>query len=505
VSHFFELAPLDAWNRALLQSAHPPDWKNPEPLPLYDLVVLGGGTAGLVAAIVSAGLGAKVALVERALLGGDCLNTGCVPSKTLIRAARAVTDAREATQFGVRAGAIEVDFAAVMERVRRVRAEIAPHDSAQRFSALGVHVFLGEGRFTGPRALSVAGAELRFKRGVIATGGRASAPPIPGLAETGFLTNETVFNLTTLPRRLAVIGAGPIGCELAQAFQRLGSRVTLVEVAPQVLIREDADAAALVQAALVRDGIDLCLGAKLERAERRGGAKLLHIRAGEGARELEVDEILVGVGRAPNVENMGLEAAGVAFDRAQGVKVDARLRTSNSRVFAAGDVCLATKFTHAADASAKLVVRNAFFFGRRRAADLQIPWCTYTDPEIAHIGLYERDAERQGIAVSTFKVELGENDRSRAEGESVGFAKVHVKQGGDQIVGATVVARQAGELIAPLALAMAAKTGLGSLVDVILPYPTRSEFLKALAGAYTRTRLTPFAARALKALIGAAR
>ena len=322
MSEALELTPRDAWNHALLESAHPPGWQNPQPAARYDLVVLGGGTAGLVSAIVSVGLGARVALVEQALLGGDCLNTGCVPSKTLIRSARAAADARAATQLGVRAGAVEVDFVAVMERVRRVRAEIAPHDSAQRFAGLGVDVFLGHGRFTGPDALEVGGATLRFKRAVIATGGRPAPPPIPGLADAGFLTNETVFSLVERPARLAVIGAGPVGCELAQAFQRLGSQVALVEIAEQVLVREDTDAAALVQQALVRDGVELVLGAKIERVERRGGAKLLAVATPTGTRELAVDEIVVGAGRAPNVEELGLERAGVRFDPGRGVQVD---------------------------------------------------------------------------------------------------------------------------------------------------------------------------------------
>jgi pyruvate/2-oxoglutarate dehydrogenase complex dihydrolipoamide dehydrogenase (E3) component len=388
-----------------------------------------------------------------------------------------------------------------MERVRRVRAEIAPHDSAQRYRELGIDVFLGEGRFTAPDALAVGGAELRFKRAVIATGGRAAGLPIPGLAETGFRTNETIFELEARPARLAVIGGGPIGCELAQAFARLGTRVTVFEVAPQLLIREDPDAAALVAAALARDGVDVRLGAKLERVERRGAARVVH--AGQEA--FEVDEILVAAGRSPNVVGIGLEAAGVAFDAKRGVHVDARLRTTNRRIFAAGDVCLDAKFTHAADAAAKLVVRNAFFFGRRRMADVRVPWCTYTDPEVAHVGSYARDADAAGIAIDTFQVPLAGNDRSRAEGESEGFLKVHVKKGSDAIVGATIVGRHAGELIAPLCVAAAGGIGLGRLVDLVLPYPTQSELLKTVAGAYTRTRLTPTAARLLRFLIGLAR
>ncbi len=498
--------PRDEWNQKLIASVHPPDWQNPVPAARYDLVVLGAGTAGLVTAVVAAGLGARVALVERHLMGGDCLNVGCVPSKTLIRAARAAADVRDAARFGVQVpGGVTVDFASVMERVRRVRAEISPHDSAQRVSQLGVDVFLGEGRFTSPQSLAVASAELRFKRAVIATGARAVALPIPGLADAGYLTNETVFELERRPARLAVIGAGPIGCELAQCFQRLGSRVTLVEVAPQVLIREDPDAAAIVQDALVRDGVELVLGAKLVRIERRGAAKILHVELAGAARELEVDEILVGIGRAPNVENIGLEAAGVVFDPKIGVTVDDHLRTTSRRIFAAGDVCMAAKFTHAADAAAKLVVRNAFFFGRGRVSALRVPWCTYTDPEVAHVGMYARDAETAGIAIDTYTTPLAANDRSRAEGEDRGFVKIHVKKGTDSVVGATIVARHAGELIATLALAMSAGYGLGRFVGLILPYPTQAEAIKATSGAYTRTRLTPTVARVLKALIRLAR
>jgi len=500
------ILPNDAWNQQLVANVHPPGWRNPSPAGRYDLVVLGAGSAGLVTAVVSAGLGARVALVERHLMGGDCLNTGCVPSKTLIRAARAVADVRDASRFGVRVpDGVSVDFAAVMERVRRVRAEIAPHDSAKRFAELGVDVFLGEGRFSAPDALEVGGARLRFKRAVIATGARADALPIPGLAEAGYLTNESVFELEARPARLAVIGAGPIGCELAQAFARLGSRVTLVEVAKQVLIREDPDAAALVQEALVRDGVELVLDANVARAERRGETRVLHLTAAGAARALEVDAILLGVGRAPNVEGIGLEAAGVAFDRKLGVQVDERLRTTNRRIFAAGDVCLAAKFTHAADASAKLVVRNAFFFGRGKHSGLRVPACTYTDPEIAHVGLHARDAEARGIAFDTYTTPIAGNDRARADGDAHGFVKIHVRKGSDAVLGATIVSRHAGDQIATLALAMAAGYGLGRFVELILPYPTQTEAIKAAAGAYTRTRLTPTAARVLKALIGLAR
>jgi pyruvate/2-oxoglutarate dehydrogenase complex dihydrolipoamide dehydrogenase (E3) component len=495
-----ELLPRDAHNAALLAHVHPRDWKNPEPAARYNLVVIGAGTAGLITASVAAGIGARVALVERHLMGGDCLNVGCVPSKALIRASRAAAEARRAARFGVTLAAeLRVDFAAVMERLRRVRAQIAADDGAPRYrDELGVDVFLGQGKFIAPDRAQVDGAELRFARAVIATGARATAPPIPGLAEAGYLTNETLFERTELPARLAVIGAGPIGCEMAQAFRRLGSAVTLFEVMPQILGREDPDAVAIVGAALERDGVKIELSAKLLRVERTPAGKRIHYQAG-GAfeRSAEFDEILVGAGRAPNVQGLGLEAAGVEFDAKQGVRVDERLRTTNRRIYAAGDVCMAHKFTHAADAAAKIVVRNALFpFGRQKHADLVMPWCTYTDPEIAHVGLYESDAAARGIAIDTFKVPLERVNRAALDDETEGFVKVHVRRGSDRVVGATIVASHAGEMISELTLAIGAGLGLAKLASAIHPYPTQAEGIKAAANAYLRTRLTPFAKRA---------
>lgn len=486
------LGPDDAYNRALVANVHPPDWADPEPAPRYNLVVLGAGTAGLVTAAGAAGLGARVALVENHLLGGDCLNVGCVPSKALLRAARAYADVRDAGAYGVRvpAGAA-VDFPAVMERMRRLRAEISPHDSARRFRDLGVDVFLGAGRFTGPDAVEVNGKVLRFRKAVIATGGRAAAPPIAGLADAGFLTNETVFSLTELPRRLAVVGAGPIGCELAQAFARFGAEVTVLEALPQILPREDRDAAALVENSLNRDGITIVCPCTIRRVRKDGAGKVLTLDAGGAVRDLAVDEVLVGAGRAPNVEGLGLEAAGVHHDRT-GVTVDDRLRTTNRKVFTAGDICSACKFTHAADALARIAIQNALFAGRARVSALVMPWCTYTDPEVAHVGLYEKEAEAKGIAVQTFVQELGDVDRAVLDGETAGFVKVHVRKGTDRIVGATVVARHAGDMVAELTLAMTGKLGLRTLARTIHPYPTQAEAIKKVADAYNRTRLTPF-------------
>jgi pyruvate/2-oxoglutarate dehydrogenase complex dihydrolipoamide dehydrogenase (E3) component len=323
-------------------------------------VVIGAGTAGLVTAAGAAGLGAQVALVEGHLLGGDCLNVGCVPSKAIIRSSRAAFDANDAERFGVRlAGPAEVDFAAVMERMRRLRARISHHDSAERFAKLGVDVFLGEARFSGPDTIQVDGRTLRFKRAVIATGARAAQPPVPGLAEAGYLTNETVFSLTQCPSRLAVIGGGPIGCELAQAFQRLGSQVFLLHKHAHPLDREDMDAAALVQKAFVREGGELRLDAKISRVERNAGHKLVCFEAQGKEETIAVDEILAGAGRAPNVEGLNLEAVGVQYEPRKGVLVNDHLQTSNPRIYAAGDVCMAWKFTHAADFAARIVIQNA--------------------------------------------------------------------------------------------------------------------------------------------------
>jgi pyruvate/2-oxoglutarate dehydrogenase complex dihydrolipoamide dehydrogenase (E3) component len=487
------LTPGDEHDRTLVANVRPPGWANPRPARRYNLVVVGAGTAGLVAAAGAAGLGARVALVERDLMGGDCLNVGCVPSKALVRAARAWADATRAGDFGIRMpDDARVDFGAVMERMRRLRAAISPADSAARFRALGVDVFLGEGRFTGRDALEVGGAALKFSRAVVATGARAAVPPIAGLAEAGYLTNETVFALTALPPRMAVIGAGPIGCELAQAFARFGAAVVLLDRGPQILEREDGDVAARVGQALARDGVRLALGRAVTRVARGpAGEPVLHVEGAGGPETIAVDAVLVGVGRAPNVEGLGLETAGVEFDARHGVRVDDRLQTTNRRVFAAGDVCSAYKFTHNSDFQARIVVRNALFLGRARASALTVPRCTYTDPEVAHVGLSERQARARGIAVRTFVQELHDVDRAVLDGETEGFVKVRVREGTDRIVGASVVARHAGEMLPELTLAMVEGVGLGALASVMHAYPTQADAIRKLGDAYNRSRLTP--------------
>lgn len=493
-----DLPPLHPWdehNRRLQGQVHPSDWVNPTPSGRYNLVVIGGGTAGLVTAAGAAGLGAKVALIERHLLGGDCLNIGCVPSKALLRSARAAAAVREAGAFGVRVeGDATVDFPAVMTRLRRLRADLSPHDSAARFRELGVEVYLGDGRFTGADTIEVGGRTLHFARAAIATGARAAAPDIPGLASVPYLTNETVFSLTELPRRLAVIGAGPIGCELAQGFARFGADVVLIESAAGILPREDREAAAVLRAALERDGVRILRdGRDLSVARGDGGIRWQLATAG---REQEgiADALLVAVGRAPNVEGLGLEAAGVAYDR-KGVRVDERLRTTNPKIYACGDVCSRFKFTHAADFMARIVIQNALFGGRRRVSELVIPWCTYTAPEVAQVGLTVEQARADGIAIDTFTLPLDRVDRAILDGEENGFVRVHVRRGTDRIVGATVVAAHAGDLIGELSLAMTAKIGLRGIGAAIHPYPTQAEAIRKLGDLYGRTRLTPFVKR----------
>jgi pyruvate/2-oxoglutarate dehydrogenase complex dihydrolipoamide dehydrogenase (E3) component len=498
-SHALKHEPLDAYNLALTENLHPSGWVNPTPADRYNMVVIGAGTAGLVTAAGAAILGAKVALVERDLMGGDCLNFGCVPSKALIRSARAAAAVRDAGGFGVDVPpGVRVNFPAVMERMRKIRTELSPTDSANRFRGLGVDVFIGDGRFVAPDVVEVGGKRLKFKKAAITTGARAAALPIPGLAETGYLTNETVFSLTELPRRIVVIGAGPIGCELAQTFARFGAQGFLLEVAPQILIREDRDAADRVERAIVRDGVEIITGCKILSVFRHDDEKIVATERDGVRREITADQILIGVGRVPAVEGLNLEAAMIEYDKQNGVKVDDHLRTTNPLVYAGGDVASPYKFTHLSDAHARIILRNALFFGRQRASQLTIPWCTYTDPEIAHVGLYEAEAKQRGIAVATYTQELTEVDRAVLDGETDGFVKVLVKEGSDRIVGATIVATHAGEIISELTTAIKAGVGLGTLGDVIHPYPTQADAIRRAAGLYTRTRLTPFVAGLMK-------
>ncbi|MEH1766086.1 MAG: mercuric reductase [Nostoc sp.] len=492
------IRPVDEYNQKLLSYVHPPNWVNPQPADVYDLVVIGAGTAGLVVAAGAAGLdlGLKVALIEKHLMGGDCLNVGCVPSKTIIRSARVVGEILNAKDLGVNIPQynIDVDFSKVMARMRRVRADISHNDSAERFQNLGVDVFLGSGRFANKNTVEVGDKTLKFKKAVIATGARAAQLSIPGIEQAGYLTNETVFSLIRRPEHLAVIGGGPVGCELAQAFRRLGCEVVLFHSGSHLLNKEDVEAAKILQKVLISEGIRVVLNSKLEEVVTVTEGKRLYFSSNGHRDSVTVDEILVGVGRSPNVENLNLEAVGVEYDKRQGVKVNDYLQTTNPKIYAAGDICMNWKFTHAADAAARIVIKNTLFspfgLGRSKLSSLVMPWVTYTDPEIAHVGLYEHEAQKLGIDVTTIKIPFSSVDRAIADDQESGFLKIHHKKGSDEIIGATIVASHAGEMISEVTTAIVNKIGLSKLSSVIHPYPTQAEAIKKAADAYRRTLLT---------------
>jgi pyruvate/2-oxoglutarate dehydrogenase complex dihydrolipoamide dehydrogenase (E3) component/uncharacterized membrane protein YdjX (TVP38/TMEM64 family) len=481
----------DRYDQQLIDNCHPPGWLNPTPARKYNLVVIGAGTAGLVSAAGAAKLGAKVALIERNLMGGDCLNVGCVPSKAIIRAARAVVDSRNGAEFGLHSNSQpEINFAAAMERMRRLRAEISAHDSVDRFRKLGVDVYIGNGRFIGASTIEIDGTRLEFSRAIIATGARAAELPIAGLADAGYYTNETIFTFTELPRRMVVIGAGPVGCELAQCFQRFGCQVTVITDGAQILPKEDHDAAAVLRQRLSREGVRIITSGIIQQVSSNGSGKRVSVATDGTTHEVECDAILVSVGRKPNLEGLELDIAAVDYT-SQGVVVDNRLRTTNPRVYAAGDVCSRYKFTHAADAMARIVIANALFLARRKVTDLVIPWCTYTDPEVAHVGYYEKEARAAGFNVATITESLTDVDRAVLDGEEEGFARVHYDNKTGRILGGTLVARHAGEMINELTLAMVAKQSVSVLSSTIHSYPTQAEVWRKIGDGYMFTKLTP--------------
>ncbi len=488
------------FDRDLIEATAPPGWIAPEPQGRYNLVVIGAGPAGLVCAAATAALGGRVALIDKHRLGGDCLHTGCVPSKAVLRCSRAIGEIRRSRDFGVEVGEVRVDFPAIMERMRKLRAGIGHHDAAERFRQLGVDVFFGAGMFSSRDTAEVAGRTLPFARAVVCTGARAGSLPVPGLDEVGFLTNENVFDLTELPKRLVVIGAGPIGCELAQALCRFGSEVYVVDILPRILAKDEYEPAEIVRKRLERDGVTFHLGVRTLGAERDGPTKILRIEENGKEVKLSADALLLAAGRKANVEGLNLEAAGIAYTP-KGITVNDFLQTTNPNIYAAGDVCSPFQFTHAADAMARIVIRNALFFGRARVSRLVIPWCTYTDPELAHVGMTASDAEKEGPDIESFRLPFSEVDRAVLDGETEGLAVVHVARGSDRIVGATVVAAHAGDLIAEMALAMTENRGLGAISRTIHPYPTQAEVWKKLADARQRTRLTPRTAGILRRIL----
>lgn len=468
-----------------------------------DVVVIGGGTAGLVTAAGVAILGGRVALVERAHMGGDCLNTGCVPSKALIAAARAAHQARALSRWGMAAGDVEASLGEVLARVRERRARVAPHDSRERFEKLGVQVVSGRARFVSPGEVAVDGRRFRARHFVVATGSRPTLPSVPGLAEAEPYTSETFWDrLQGSPRHAVVLGGGPIGCELGQAMARLGLQVTIIEVAPRILLKEDADVAAVIARALAREGVRLLTNAKVLGVVRNGDVTRIEVDQ-EGRRHtVEADLLLVAAGRAPNVEDLGLEEAGVAFDR-KGIAVDAHLRTSRPHVFAAGDVVAgAPQFTHLAEHHGRVVVRNVLLPWWKAKVDTRVlPWVTYTAPEVGRVGLSEEEAGKGGIEVDVWRFPVEDLDRAIVEAEEDGFVKVLTRKGGDQILGAAVVAERGGEVVHAIALAMRTGSGLASLAGMIHAYPTWSELARRAADAYQRGRLTPLARRGTGTLL----
>jgi pyruvate/2-oxoglutarate dehydrogenase complex dihydrolipoamide dehydrogenase (E3) component len=379
--------------------------------------------------------------------------------------------------------------------MRQIRADISHHDSVQRFQNLGIDVFLGTARFIGQNTVVVGEKTLSYKKAVIATGARAVHPQIPGLTTAGFYTNETIFSLTKLPPRLAVIGGGPIGCELAQAFSRLGSQVILFHNHDHLLNKEDPEAAAIIQNSFLCEDIQLILSSQIQQVTVNELGKTIEYSSNGQQASITVDEILVGAGREPNLSELNLDAVRVAYDARQGVKVNDYLQTTNPKIYAAGDICMNWKFTHAADAAARIVIKNTLFspfgFGRYKLSNLVMPWVTYTDPEIAHVGMNESQAKAQGLAINTIKIPLSIVDRAIVDGESEGFLKIIHPQGSDQILGATFVATHAGEMISEITTAIVNKIGLSKLATVIHPYPTQAEAIKKAADAYRRTLLTP--------------
>ncbi|MDG5815451.1 mercuric reductase [Chitinispirillales bacterium ANBcel5] len=476
------IQPMDQFNQVLFQNTHPARHQNPTPKPVYDLVVIGAGSSGLVTSVGAAQMGARVALIERMFMGGCCLNFGCVPSKALIRSARVAYELGRAKHYGICTGeSLAVDFASVMRRVRQIRAKISYNDSVETISNKGVDVFLGEAHFIDKDHIEVANAVLPFKLAAITAGGRPMSPRIDGIDSSEIITSKTLFTLTELPSAMAVIGGGPIGCEMAQAFARFGTKVTIFHAHDHLLDKEDADAAELIQNRFKAEGIQVLLNSRVRRGKVHGKQKTLYYIQNGEERHITVDAVLAGAGRKPSVEDLRLENVGVEYDPKRGIHIDDHLRTTNKRIFSAGEICMKWKFTHAAEASAQLLLQNALLGHKKRLSDLIMPWCTYTDPEIAHVGMYEKEAVAKGYQVETVTQPMSAIDRAITDSETEGFVRVHLQKGKNRILGASIIAKHAGEMINEITAVMNAGGALNLLSKTIYPYPTQSEAIKRVS------------------------
>ena len=488
--------PQQADDGELLRRVRPRNWENPAPKHLYDLVILGGGPAGLAACALAVRLGLEVALVERYRLGGNSLNAGSVPSKTLIRTALIRATKSRIEDLGI--SSVEdqpLDFDLAMARVRRIRTRISEYTSIDRLQAKGVDVFFGDARFGGSDVLIVEDKTLSFKKALVATGAKPQPPTIPGLDALGYYTSETIFDIKALPKRLAVIGGGPLGCEAAQAFGRLGSKVTILQNEPKFLPQEERDASQLLSFSLARDGIDTRLNTTVRGVRLENGVKMVDAENYDYRYSIPTDEILLSVGRVPAMDGLGLEIAGIDSDPATGIVTDDFLRTSNPRVYAAGDVCLALKFANVAEATGRMAIYNAFARGRHRLSKMTIPWCTYCDPEIAHVGLHVWDASELSIPMKSYTVMMQDVDRAITDGQEDGFVKIHVKVGTDKILGATIVASRASEMINEISVAMSTGIGMRDLAKVLHTYPAQSDAIRLAALAYIQDRPLPWIRR----------
>jgi pyruvate/2-oxoglutarate dehydrogenase complex dihydrolipoamide dehydrogenase (E3) component len=459
------------------------------PCGVFDLVVVGGGAAGMTSALLAASKGSRVALIEEAALGGECFNTGCIPSKSIIRTSRLYSDMMNAENFGGKVPPnIKIDFGDVMARMRRIKTQISSHLSFAHLQKMGVEVYWGRARFSGPRSVMVAGQSFEFKKCILAVGAKPMIPDIPGLAEAGYLTSENVFNLETLPESLLVLGGGAIGCELAQAFCRLGSRVYIVQDAPMFLDNVERDGAQILSDALALDGIEIHLNSTVLQIRKLGDKKVIDIIDDGNKCTVSVTDILVGVGQIATTQDLDLDAADIRSGERGAIEADKYFRSSNPDIFVVGSASSKEGLSHIPVAAARCATLNALFGERQTISEEANAWCIYTDPEISHIGLQVIDARKRGIPVKTFTVLMHQVDRAIADSEDKGFVKIHVREGTDQILGGTIVSRHAGDIVNAISLAMSAGIGLCDFAKIHLPYPTQGDAIKMAAMQYDINR-----------------